>query len=244
MKASLIRAIIFVSAAAGAYSGASDMNAREAHPADRTYARSSLVEPYEVLSPDASYCGPRILYFFARYTGHSCSLEDVVRLCEAREDGTTDLASLARAAEALNLDPVLIDCTSDQLLELRGPVVFCARPFSAPADADPIRDGQPVHFVGMVRREGEVVYVLDPSMLIGTIPVRREVVRRQFTGQAMLLGGCPRPVARPPWATWRNVLASIFAVAFLGGASAFIVRGTLRKMRTRKQASSRVANAD
>jgi hypothetical protein len=42
----------------------------------------SEAPPYEMLQPNASWCGPRVLYFFSCYFRQDYSLEEVVSACQ------------------------------------------------------------------------------------------------------------------------------------------------------------------
>jgi ABC-type bacteriocin/lantibiotic exporter with double-glycine peptidase domain len=198
------------------------------------HALDSVVEPYEVLSPDASYCGPRILYFFARYTRRECTLEEVVNLCEINSDGTIDLDGLARAAVSLDLDPLLIECRAEQLLELGGPAILCIKTSHAPPDQDQPSGVERVHFVGLVRSDGDGYRLMDPSVSMGGQTVSGRAIEAGFAGRALLLRGCPRPVVRPAWVTWVNVMVLLFSVAAIAcGGTVFVRRAIAIKGRRR-----------
>jgi hypothetical protein len=202
--------------------------AQERADAEQEGSFIPVAEQYEVLSSDAAYCGPRILYFFARHAGRECTLEEVVGLCGTAPDGTTDLVSLSRAAEALDLDPLLIQCRADQLLDLGGPAIFCVVRNRSPQKEG--GDGElVVHYVGFVRPEGDAYRVVDPSLLIGDLRMSEAEVQRSFTGHALLLRGCPRPVVRPAWMTWRNVLGAAVAVSLAGAAVTIVARRKIRR---------------
>lgn len=79
---------------------------------------------YELLSSEASYCGPRILFFFTAYFGINTDLASIVRLCNTDSDGLTSLLDLVRCAGELELDPEAIACNAATLEELGGPAII------------------------------------------------------------------------------------------------------------------------
>src|SRR5260370_40774673 len=86
-----------------------------------------LPPPFEILSQVASWCGPRLLYFFARLSGQDCTLDYVVSICKTDEAGHADLLSLVTAARELNLEPLAVECAPEQILSLNGPAILCFR---------------------------------------------------------------------------------------------------------------------
>jgi hypothetical protein len=144
--------------------------------------------PYEVLRPDAAWCGPRILYFFACYLDRERPLPEVVSLCATDAEGYTSMRDLVEAARALDLDPTPVRCRANQLLALGGPAILCVgRPETPGAKV------QRLHFVGLVGRQGDKYLVVDPSLRAEPIAVSGDRIAGSFTGHAVLLDGCPRP---------------------------------------------------
>lgn len=163
-------------------------------------------EPYEILQPDASWCGPRVLYFFSVYMGKPCALDEVVIRCRADSNGLTSLADLSEAADSLGLVPTAVHCSVDDLAEFNGPaIVSLSR-----------RQEGPVHFVGVLRREQESFVVLDPSVSVRTYRVSRPFLEESFTGHAILLGETGRMRTR-----WLSIpgtlLLSACWIALVGG---------------------------
>jgi len=152
-------------------------------------------QPFEMLHPDASWCGPRVLYFFSVYLGKERPLNEVVALCKTDEQGLTSLADLSHAAEKLGLKPTPVRCTADDLAEFNGPALISL----AAADAGP------VHFVGLLGKEGERLVVMDPSLSVHTRRVPMDRLAKSFTGHAILLGEAG--AARSRWLSWPAMLA-------------------------------------
>jgi len=50
-------------------------------PAQREAISDDVARPYARLDPDTAWCGPRVLYFFARLLGQDCTLRGVVESC-------------------------------------------------------------------------------------------------------------------------------------------------------------------
>jgi hypothetical protein len=173
---------------------------------DPTSEEPRVAEPYEVLQPDASWCGPRVLYFFSVYLGKPCALDDVVARCSADANGLTSLADLSQAADSLGLVPTAVRCSVDDLAEFNGPaIVSLSR-----------RQEGPVHFVGVLRREKESFVVLDPSVSVRTYRVSRPFLEESFTGHAILLGETGRSRAR--WLSMSGIVAlSACWIAVVGG---------------------------
>ncbi len=134
--------------------------------------------PYEILRPDASWCGPRVLYFFSAYFGRERPLDEIVKLCRTDDAGLTSLADLSRAAEELGLKPSPVNCTVDELEDFDGPALISLSN----------REAGPVHFVGLLGMEDGKFVVLDPSSGVRTRHIRRERIAHSFTGHALLLG--------------------------------------------------------
>jgi ABC-type bacteriocin/lantibiotic exporter with double-glycine peptidase domain len=164
---------------------------------------------FEILQPDASWCGPRIVYFFARYLERNCTLDEVVRMCRTDKQGCTTLLNLVEGARLLGLDPVPITCSKRDLLELSGPAILCLGPKASDAE------GRRVHFVGLVARKGDRYIVVDPSGGTDAFSISAETLTERFTGEAVLLENCSRPLVRPMWFTEAFLLCgctSLFAL--------------------------------
>ncbi|MGE3313944.1 MAG: cysteine peptidase family C39 domain-containing protein [Planctomycetaceae bacterium] len=165
-----------------------------------------LQAPYEILQPDASWCGPRVLYFFSIYLDKPCRLDDVVKRCSADEKGLTSLADLSSAADSLGLVPTAVRCNVDDLAEFNGPAIVSLSQ----------RQQGPVHFVGLVRREKDSFVILDPSVSVRTYRISRAFLEESFTGHAILLGEAGRSRAR--WLPTSGMVAlSVCWALIVGG---------------------------
>src|SRR5882762_8226149 len=75
--------------------------------ASRTTPDQHDAQPAEAqmvtLRPDASWCGPRVLYFFSAYFGQEHTLDEVISLCKTDDRGYTSLLHLVEAAKKLDL---------------------------------------------------------------------------------------------------------------------------------------------
>lgn len=153
-------------------------------------ARNPITPPYDVLRPDAAWCGPRVLYFLSCYLeDREASLDQVVSLCRSDQEGYTTLLDLVQAARKLDLEPTPITCSADQLLSLGGPAIIgVGRP------ASPTNRKIRLHFVGLICKRGQRYLVIDPSLRAEPILVPAYRIRDSFTGHAVLIRGCPRPV--------------------------------------------------
>jgi len=164
------------------------------------------IQPFEILRPDAAWCGPRILYFFSWYLGMECDLDDVVHRCATDKTGLTTLANLVEAAESIGLEPTPIRCSSNELRTLTGPAIVCVR--------NPrLKDG-PVHFIGLIARseDGRSAVIFDPSESLGLFIINEEALGRSFTGEVVLLKRCPRLVIMPSWSPNRWMLVAVFTL--------------------------------
>src|SRR5262249_39732369 len=63
------------------------------------------LRPFDELKPDAAWCGPRIVYFFAWFLGQHPSLDEVVIRCGTDSEGFTSLANLVAVTDELGLEP-------------------------------------------------------------------------------------------------------------------------------------------
>jgi ABC-type bacteriocin/lantibiotic exporter with double-glycine peptidase domain len=158
----------------------------QASPGAEALDAARVSAPYEVLQPDASWCGPRVLYFFSVYLGKPRPLDEIVALCRTDEQGLTSLADLSKAAESLGLLPTPVKCSVDDLAEFNGPAII---------SVSRQQEG-PVHFIGVLRREEESFVILDPSVSVRTYRISRPFLAASFTGHAILLGEGGRSRAR------------------------------------------------
>ncbi len=190
----------------------SDRSASAA-PASKRAPLEPVATPYEVLRPEASWCGPRVLYFFAWYLGKECTLEDVCRLCETDSQGHTSLLNLVEAARALDLEPTAIACSTAELQNLRGPAILCVRRAK--------QSGDPAHFIGLLGQEEDYFHIVDPAVSTQPFGVRKDSLTRAFLGQVVLLKGCPIPPLRPWWLSFPGVFApAALALGFAAGVVA------------------------
>jgi hypothetical protein len=90
-------------------------------PESQRAAAEKLPAGYEILSADARWCGPRILFFFSCYYGMERTLDEVVQLCATDEAGLTAMADLVRAARELDLDPMPVEATLDEIVQMGRP---------------------------------------------------------------------------------------------------------------------------
>jgi ABC-type bacteriocin/lantibiotic exporter with double-glycine peptidase domain len=172
-----------------------------------------------VLHPDASWCGPRVLYFFSVYLGRERALDEVVALCHTDQEGLTSMADLARAAEDLGLNPTPVRCTADDLLAFNGPALVSLSN----------RTEGPVHFVGLLGEEAGDFVVLDPSVGVRTQRVRKERIARSFTGHAILLGESGASRARSLGTPAMYALSACWAVVLL----AYLRPGVMSRLAAR-----------
>jgi hypothetical protein len=193
--------------------------APQAGKPDPRAAVRPIAEPYEVLAPDAAWCGPRILYFFACYLGRNCTLDEAVARCQTDANGYTTLQNLTRAARELGLEPTPVACDAEQLLALGGPAIICVGRPAAPASAErPAPEAAPrteIHFVGLIGPKDDAFLVVDPAVRTEALIVTRGKIRQSFTGHAVLLRGCPRPFLWPHWQSPEGAVAAL-AVCDLG----------------------------
>lgn len=178
----------------------------------RAGSGSRRPRPWQVLRDDAAWCGPRILYFFARHAGTDVSLDAVVQECQADPLGLVTLEALVSAAGRLGLEPRPVRATVEQLLELKGPAIACLETGHARTPPEAGSNRPLVHFVGIVPVDG-VAMVVDPSRDAAPLAVDAGALARRYTGQAVLLKGCPAPLLR------RQFLATV-ALGFVAGAGA------------------------
>ncbi len=186
--------------------------------------------PYELLRPETAWCGPRVLYFFACYLGRDCTLDEVVSLCGTGEDGYTSLRDLVQACRTLELDPTPVACSADKLLALGGPAIIAV----GRSDASD-KSVKRLHFIGLIGRQGDDFLVIDPALRAEPIAVSRDKIARSFTGHAVLLTGCPRPLILP--SAVRVVVPCAALVAGLAGLVLFRAR---RKASKRSLATTEI----
>lgn len=161
----------------------------------------TIAAPYELLQPDASWCGPRVLYFFTVYLGHPSTLDDVVAQCRPDAEGLTSLADLSGAAESLGLVPTPVQCSVDDLADFDGPAIVSIARLEGP-----------VHFIGLLRCEDDKFIILDPSRSVRTYRVSRPALEQSFTGHAILLGDAGRLRVR-----WLSVpLMVVVSIVWMG----------------------------
>jgi ABC-type bacteriocin/lantibiotic exporter with double-glycine peptidase domain len=183
-------------------------------------SNSPASDKYAILDPDPSWCGPRVVYFFACYFGNDYSLEEVVSLCKTNEIGYTSLLDLVNACRSLGLEPTPISCSAQEILSLGGPAIICV-------EAPQREQGKPsgrivtsksdlpvLHFVGLVAREDDHFLVFNPGLSMECFRVSDEGIRREFTGQAVLLRGCPRPPLALRWLSFPWVFLT-FGLVFI-----------------------------
>lgn len=190
-------------------------------------------EQVEILRPEASWCGPRVLYFFSCYFGNDYSLDEVEFLCNTDENGYTSLLDLAQASQALGLDPTPISCSPEQLLELGGPAIICVlgrerKEGKSPVkDADKKQDAPVVHFVGLLGREDDGFVIFNPGLSTGCFKVTPQAIESEFTGHAILLRGCPQPLLWPWWLTFPwSIVTALLPVSLM--LAVILVRRRLR----------------
>jgi hypothetical protein len=169
-------------------------------------------EPYEALQSDAAWCGPRILYFFSCYFRQERTLHEVVELCKPDERGYVTLQQLVQAAQQIGLEPLPLGCSADEVLDLGGPAILCVR---ASAGSSPEDSSEPVHFIGVVGRQGDEYWVVDPAQSTRAMRVSRAQIASAFTGHAVLLKGCPRPELLAWWLRGPTLLVSSVAALLL-----------------------------
>ena len=159
-------------------------------------------KPFEILRADAAWCGPRVLYFCAWYLGKRPALDDVVALCEADERGFTTLYQLVRAAELLDLQPLALQCSFQDVVRSAGPIVICLRPLNNEDRPQAERGAVRHHYVALVRGGAEHCVILDPSHSTRTIEVPTESLAKAFAGQAVFLVGNRPAAVRWPLFNW------------------------------------------
>lgn len=144
-------------------------------------------QAFERLQPDAAWCGPRVVYFFACYFGHEPTLEEVVAACMTDSSGLTTMENLTVAADRMNLGPTPVRCNAAVLMRLGGPAIICIR--------NPSRPDGPVHFVALVSpsKHKDFFVIVDPSLSVQPLEVHRDLLAKVYAGQAILLKGCPHP---------------------------------------------------
>lgn len=190
-------------------------NTHESEPDAAAREPMAQQDSYEIIRFGAAYCAPRVLYFMARYSGVQTTLEDVVRLCQTDQAGYTTLLHLCNAAEHLGLEPVAIDCTADELLKCSGPAVICIAISPTQVDKDANDGRSRVHFIGLIRREGDKCRIIDPSTGLDPVWVRGDALGRVFSGQVLLLKGCSMPSS--------SITARVAALALTTFAGGLVV---------------------
>ena len=70
---------------------------------------------HEFIIVDGPWCGPRALYFCSCVHGKERPLSQVVDLCKCDVKGYTSMYNLYDAAELMELQPVAMKCTLEQL---------------------------------------------------------------------------------------------------------------------------------
>jgi ABC-type bacteriocin/lantibiotic exporter with double-glycine peptidase domain len=189
----------------------------------------------ETLRSDASWCGPRVLYFFSVYFGQEHTLDQVISLCKTDDRGYTSLLHLVEAAKKLDLEPTPVFCTAHQLLNLEGPAIITVNGPAGPGGNAPdtsANTGSVLHFVALIGREDDSYLVFNPGVLIGSYWVPREAIERDFTGHAVLLKGCPLPPMLPRL-SWQ-VLASAIVTCGLIVVALLALTNRLPSMIVRK----------
>lgn len=163
----------------------------------------------ELLGSDLSWCGPRILYFFMRFRGIDCSLEDVVRRCNSDAKGMTSMKDLVDAADGFGLDPTGLQCSLSELTEGGAHAIVCMRAANQDANV-------PYHFVGLIPTEVPgTVLVVDPSSGASAKETTLDALSRNYSGYAIALG--TRQFMRPAWATTFTVcVTSAAALSAVG----------------------------
>jgi len=67
----------------------------------------------------------------------------------------------------------------------------------------------------LIARRSDDYLVLDPSFSMEPYGIDGKTITRRFTGQALLLKGCPRPSMRPVWLSFPLVLVSAGVIGTL-----------------------------
>ncbi len=187
--------------------------------------------PFDVLQPDAAWCGPRVLFFLAQYLGKDCSLDSVVELCGTDAEGYTSLDCLVTAAGEMGLDPVPIGFPPEQVTELEGPAILCVRKAFPPKDSKSSVPEARLHFIALVCKQGERYWILDPSRDTSLVAFAPERLRAVSTGHAILLKGSPVPALRVSWLSfpYSLVVGALGATAVYLGYRRYHQRGQTKK---------------
>lgn len=183
------------------------------------YGWNPAMQPCELVQGDASWCGPRIVYFFSCLYRGEASLQDVTRLCKADKQGLTLMYDLVSATKELGMDPMPIACDARELCSLGGPAIVAVRSRrdgpSQHATIDVLH--QPVHFIGLISCESERCLIVDPAVASRPYWFPMEQFQQRFTGSAVLLKGCPMPP------TMKLSDRLIMIALFFGNIVAFIL---------------------
>jgi ABC-type bacteriocin/lantibiotic exporter with double-glycine peptidase domain len=146
-----------------------------------------------------------VLYFFSRYFDRPESLNEVVALCKPDGDGLTTMRNLHHAAQQLELEPLAVNLSLEELLATNGPAIIGVRVRASQVgsgNGSTRTDGPVFHFVGYVgTKNAASCSIFDPGVATNMVTVSREQLRSIFTGYAILLKGSNTPFVRTSWMT-------------------------------------------
>ncbi len=170
-------------------------------------------KPYEILKSDTAWCGPRVLFFYARLYGRNVSLEDVVRICRTDQSGFTSLEQLREAAHELNLAPTPLDTNFEAILSLNLPAILCVsrKQLSSGKSESQILN-EKIHFLGFIQCSGDDIWVFDPSVNTSAFRTTRKELESIYLGRALVLDSKGEIDG---WITTTNFLRIIGVIAFI-----------------------------
>lgn len=171
---------------------------------------------YERLSLDPGWCGPRLIYYFARCREVEISLSQLVEISRADSRGFATLSDLARAATKCGFAPVGVMGRPAQLLRFGGPAILGVAMRPPPAQGNP-KEPQ-LHFIGLLRAGPQKSWILDPASKLEPLEVDNDILLPAMTGHALLLDGlAQRYLTAGAIADWAAACLAASPIVVIGG---------------------------
>jgi ABC-type bacteriocin/lantibiotic exporter with double-glycine peptidase domain len=190
---------------------------------------SQAQQPYEVIKPDAAWCGPRVLFFLLRLHGLDTTLESVVKRVDPDPEGYCPLEALERTARQQGLSVAPLHCDLGKIISINRPAILCFRKAFINTKAS---EGQALvdrrwHFIAFVGAESpDKCWILDTSRDMSLSVIPRDRLEAAYLNTALV---CDMTTGDWVYHIWLDyILWSLLALAVL-----LMLVVTFRKMRSR-----------
>jgi ABC-type bacteriocin/lantibiotic exporter with double-glycine peptidase domain len=189
---------------------------------------SQAQQPFEVIKPDAAWCGPRVLFFLLRMHGLDTTLESVVKRVDPDPEGYCPLEALERTARQQGLSVAPLHCGLDTIININKPAILCCRKAFINTKAT---EGQPLvdrrwHFIAFVGAESpDKCWILDTSRDMSLSVIPRDRLEAAYLNTALVFDLTTSDWVYHIWLGY--ILWSLLALAVL-----LMLVVTFRKMRS------------